>query len=215
MENGDRSAEEREVDRELRLHLMGRLPADRLAGLLPRLAAGSAKDVARDIRAWARGQTGPATFREYLSAGFRRLLALAAHATVDADRRRAFFREVADALIEGVPSDAREALSRDVAQLLSAGRPAPPSAPASAAPAASPRRLTLILDRLDSSAVERGHGLASALLGEAVLTAALASSSAVELEGNLQDLRRRGLFRGTDELFRVLCRRCRPGRFRT
>ena len=204
MGKDDSSAEERETNKELRLHLMGRLPADRLAGLLPRLVAGPAEKVARDIHAWARGHTGPATLREYLAAGFRRLLALSAHAPLDADPRRAFFHEVADALLAGAPSADREPLSRDFAQLLGGGRPAPSSGPSSAPPAASPRRLTLILDRLDSSGGERGHAPRSALLGEAVLTAALASSSAAELEGSLQDLGRRGLFRGTDELFRVL-----------
>jgi hypothetical protein len=210
MVNGEPVADEREADRELRLHLMGRLPSERLAGLLPRLAALPAEKVARDIRTWARGQSGPATFREYLSAGLRRLLALAAHAPAEADRWRAFSREVADALLAGVPPEEREPLSRDVAQLMGAGRPVRAPGPASAAPAASPRRLTLILDRLDSSAAERGHAPSSALLGEAVLTAALASSSAAELEGNLQDLRRRGLFRGTDDLFRVLVQALPP-----
>jgi hypothetical protein len=205
---GNGSAEEREADRELRLHLMGRLPADRLAGLLPRLLTVPAEKVATDVHAWARGQTGPATFREYLSAGLRRLLALSAHASVDAERRGAFFRGVADALIAGAPSEDRERLATDVARLLGSGRPAAPPHPAPARvpapPAASPRRLTLILDRLDSSTIERGSGRNAALLGEAILTAALASSSAAELEASLQDIRRRGLFRGTDELFRVL-----------
>jgi hypothetical protein len=169
-----------------------------------------AEKVARDIRAWARGQTGPATFREYLSAGLRRLLALAAHAPAEADRSPAFFREVADALLAGVPPQERETLSRDVARLLGGGRPAVPSVGAPAEPAASPRRLTLILDRLDSSAGERGHRPSAALLGEAVLTAALASSSAGELEASLQDLRRRGLFGGTDDLFRVLVQALPP-----
>jgi Domain of unknown function (DUF4388) len=205
---GNGSAEEREADRELRLYLMGRLPADRLAGLLPRLLTFPSDKVATDVRAWARGQTGPATFREYVSAGFRRLLALSAHASVDVAARDALFRAVADALVASAPPEDREKLSADVAQLLASGRPAappdrtPPRVPA--VPAASPRRLTLILDRLDSTGVERGHGRGAALLGEAVLTAALASSSPAELEASLQDMRRRSLFRGTDELFRVL-----------
>src|SRR4030042_1575840 len=108
MGKDDSSAEERETDKELRLHLMGRLPADRLAGLLPRLGEGPAEKVARDIHAWARGHTGPATLREYLAAGFRRLLALSAHAPLDGDRRRPFFHEVAGVLLAGAPSAARQ-----------------------------------------------------------------------------------------------------------
>jgi hypothetical protein len=201
----DGSEEERGADRELRLHLMGRLPAERLAGLLPRLLAFPADKVAADVRAWAHGQTGPATFREYVSAGLRRLLALSAYGAVSVERRCAFFRGVADALIAAAPPEDREKLSADVARLLG-GRPAPVPTPPPVAspPAASPRRLTLILDRLDSPAAGRGNGRSAALLGEAVLTAALASSSVAELEASLQDMRGRGLFRGTDELFRVL-----------
>ncbi len=212
MVNGDPTVDEREADRELRLHLIGRLPADRLAGLLPRLAAGPAEKVARDIHGWARGQTGPATFGEYLSAGFRRVLALAAHASPERGQERTFLRDVAEALLARVPPEERGRLSRDVTQLLAAGAPAPvpPSGLTAAQPAASPRRLTLILDRLDSSAGERGRGARSELVGEAVLTATLAASSAVELERNLQDLQRRGLVRGTDELFRVLVQALPP-----
>jgi hypothetical protein len=204
MATGRRLAEERGADRELRLHLMGRLPVDRLAGLLPRLLSSPTDKVAVDVLAWARGQTGPATVREYVSAGLRRLVALPAPGGVEAGRRTAFFREVADALIAGSPREDREKLSADAAQLLGSTGATPPVPAAAPPPAASPRRLTLILDRLDSSATGRGKGHSSALLGEAVVTAALASTSSAELETSLSEMRERGLFRGTDELFRVL-----------
>jgi hypothetical protein len=206
------TTDEREVDRDLRLHLMGRLPSAMLAGLLPRLASGPAEAVARYIHRWAKEQTGPATFREYLSAGFRRVVALSAHAPLEASREPTFFREVADAVLAGVPSEQQDALSRDFAQLLGArGRaPAPSPTPVPALPAASPRRLTLILDRLDSSPANRGGRPSPELVGEAVLTAILAATSTVELERSLQDLQRRGLVRGTDELFRVLVQALPP-----
>jgi hypothetical protein len=211
MGNGDSMAEDWEGDKELRLHLMGRLPEARLAGLLTRLTAGSPGMVAQSIHGWAKEQAGPASFREYLLAGLRRFLALPAGAPLAAGQERTFFREVAEALLARVPAEEREPLSRDVAPMLGKGPlgPAPPSSPA-AVPAASPRRLTLILDRLDSSKMEGGHQPSSALVGEAVLTATLASSSPMELERNLQDLQTRGLVHGTDELFRVLVQALPP-----
>jgi hypothetical protein len=124
MGNSNPSAGEREADRELRLHLMGRLSAEMLAGLLPRLVASPAEKTARDILSWAREQTGPATFREYLSAGFRRLLALSAHAAVD-PTQTSVLREV-DGLL---PLRLRRpGAVRDVAQLLE-GCPLPPRPP--------------------------------------------------------------------------------------
>jgi hypothetical protein len=85
----------------------------------------------------------------------------------------------------------------------SAEPPPPPAEPP--APAASPRRLTLILDRLDaSSAADPRRKPQVDLMREAVLTAALAASEASELETTLEDLRRRGVVRGTADLFRLL-----------
>jgi hypothetical protein len=194
-----------ENDRELRLHLAGRLPTGSLAGLLPRLSAGSPAAVARCIHRWAKEQKGPATFREYLSAGFRRLLALSAHASTGKDREGRFLAAVGDALLALLPPAEKDPLSRDIARLLRPGPSAPPTpTPAPAPPAASPRRLTLILDRLDSSPGPRGRGSSSQLVGEAILTAVLAASSAADLERDVREMKGRGLVRGTDELFRML-----------
>ena len=76
---------------------------------------------------------------------------------MDPEQRTAFFRGAADSLVAGVPPEDREKLTVDVAQLLGSSRPTPEPAPAPP-PAASPRRLTLILDRLDSSAAQRANG---------------------------------------------------------
>jgi hypothetical protein len=209
---GDSMTDERKVDRDLRLHLKGRLPSAMLAGLLSRLAACPAETVARYIHRWAKEQTGPATFREYLSAGFRRVVALSAHDAREASQRPSFFREVADAVLASVPFELRAPLSRDFTQLLGARgfAPARTPTPAPAQPAANPRRLTLILDRLDSSEGNRSGRPSSELVGEAVLTSILAATSTAQLERNLRDLQRRGLARGTDELFRVLVQALPP-----
>ena len=175
--------------------------------MLPRLLALPAHTLASDVRAWAGAQTGPATLREYLSAGLRRLLALPA-APADAERRGALLRAVADTLVEASAPQDREKLAADVAALLRSGRlPSPTGRAASrlpVPPAASQRRLTLVFDRLDSPGAARGGGGRAPLLGEAALTAALAASSPAALDSSLQEMRRRGLFHGTDELFHAL-----------
>ena len=190
----------------LRLYLSGDLPLEEMAGFLPSLAVGSAGAVAHEIRQWAQEQTGPTYFSDDLSLGVRRFLALQTRGAVDPERHGAFMREVAEAVRAQASPIEQERLARWVTPFLRGGQgAAEPSPNRAAVPAASPRRLTLILDRLDASPAAPGRGRPQEQLrGEAVLTAALAAESAEDLERNLGDLRDRGLVSGTAEILRVL-----------
>ncbi len=212
MVNADITVDQRETLRDLRLYFRQRLPAPKVAGLLPRLAPGNAEAVARELLDWAERLSGPASFQESLSAAFRRLLSLG---SLPSDRRWAFFREVANVLLARLPVAEQEGLARMIAPLLLAEPPAraprKDGASAPSPPAASPRRLTLILDRLDASTESEARRQPTAqLVAEAVLTATLAATTAADLERGLSDLRHRGFVRGTADLFRVLVQALPP-----
>jgi hypothetical protein len=188
----------------LRLYLSKRLPSRHLAGFLPRLAAEPPDQVAREIHEWAKGQTGPADLASHLSRGLRRFLVLQTGAG-ETDRHDDFMRAVTEALRAraSVEDPLKDWVAPTPAGAPNAPRPSvPPSPPA---PAGGPRRLTLILDRLDAAAGEdQTERSKASLVGEAVLTATLLATSPAELEARLEDLRRRGLVEGPAQLLRIL-----------
>jgi hypothetical protein len=207
--SGSADEARREAIADLRSCLADRLPASRLTGLLPRLDESGAAAVAGALVGWAKAQPA-AELAENLSQAFRRLLRLG---ELPAERRWAYFRELAAAVLERLPVREHEGLSRRLAPLLLAdARPAlaapGPARPGDPHPAGS-RRLTLILDRLDASAGEPDRRLA-ALVKEALLTATLAAESVPELARTLRDLRQRGLIADTEELVRALVQALPP-----
>jgi hypothetical protein len=197
--------DDRETLEQLRLYLSNRLPSQHLAGFLPRLAVRPPESVAREIREWATQETGLPSFVDRLSLGLHRFLVLRTR-TGEAERHEAFVRAVADALKAQAPPEEQEPLARSVAPRAGAGPAAPPpgTITARAEPAAAPRRLTRILDRLDAAPDAATRSSRAGLVGEAVLTAALATTSPEELETSLEDLRRRRLVQDTAHLLRVL-----------
>jgi hypothetical protein len=211
MATAGNGVEGREALEDIRLHLSDRLPVSKLTGLLPRLAECGPEAVAEALVDWASGQR-PASPVDDLSRGFRRLLLLG---SLPSERRWAFFREVAAALLERLPAHAQEGLSLRVAPLLlaDAGPPRPGGASTTNEDKShtSPRRLTLILDRLDASKEqERGRRPTARLVKEAVLTATLAASSSRDLERSLKDLQQRGVVAGAPDVVRALVQALPP-----
>jgi len=207
---GEAPSGEHEACEDLRLYLSGRLPPQRLAGFLPRLAVLPVPRVAREIRDWARRQSGPAGSAERLSLALRRFLTLHTGAG-DEKSHGAFVRAVVEAVYAQTITSELDRPSAARASGPGAALPGVPRFEAPAAkeghlpqPAASARRLTFILDRLAATPTGGAREPSARLVAEAVLTTALAASSAEELERGLADLRRRGVARDTALVFRVL-----------
>jgi hypothetical protein len=197
--------DDREILEHLRLYLSNRLPSQHLAGFLPRLAARPPESVARAIREWAVQETSLPGFVDRLSLGLHRFLVLRTRAG-EGEGHDAFVRAVADALKAQAPPEKHEQRGRSAAPRAGVGpaAPQPGATAARAEPAAATRRLTRILDRLDAAPAAATHPSRAGLVGEAVLTAALAATSSEALETSLEDLRRRRLVQDTAQVLRVL-----------
>jgi hypothetical protein len=213
MATAGNGVEGREALEDIRLHLSDRLPVSKLTGLLPRLAECGPEAVAEALVDWASGQR-PASPVDDLSRGFRRLLLLG---SLPSERRWAFFREVAVALLERLPAHAqrdfrcawRPCCWRMRGPAAGSGR----QRPTRTSPT-SPRRLTLILDRLDASKEqERGRRPTARLVKEAVLTATLAASSSGI--SSAASGRQRGVVAGAPDVVESAGAALPPGRFPT